>query len=181
VSAGNLLIELLGEHVDAERELLRVRPESDLGQDLVGERAGHDKGGVTSGAAQVDETTLSEKDDVTAAGHGEAINLGLDIDSLLGIGLQPGNVDLNVEVTNIGDNCILGHNLEVLSGNDVSVTGSGDKDVTTGSSLLHCGDLITSHGSLESVDRVNLGNNDTSTVRSEGFGALKYCAYKQGI
>ena len=51
VRAGDLLVELLGEHVNAELELARVRPESNLGEDLVRERAGHDKGRVTSRAA----------------------------------------------------------------------------------------------------------------------------------
>lgn len=47
---------------------------------------------------EVDETTLSEENDVSAVGHGEAVNLRLDVDAFLGVGLQPGNVDLNVEV-----------------------------------------------------------------------------------
>ena len=41
VSAGDFLVQLLGEHVDTERELLRACPESDLGKHLVGERARH--------------------------------------------------------------------------------------------------------------------------------------------
>lgn len=51
VGTGNLLVELLGKHVDAERELLGGGPESDLSEDLVGERAGHDERGVTGGTA----------------------------------------------------------------------------------------------------------------------------------
>lgn len=52
VSAGDLLIEFLGEHVHAERELVWVRPESDLCEDLVGEGAGHDERGVAGSAAE---------------------------------------------------------------------------------------------------------------------------------
>ena len=51
VSTCDLLIELLGKHVHADRELARVGPERDLSQNLVGERARHDEGGVTSGTA----------------------------------------------------------------------------------------------------------------------------------
>lgn len=43
VCASDLLIELLGEHVHAKGERLGVGPEGNLGQDLVGEGAGHDK------------------------------------------------------------------------------------------------------------------------------------------
>jgi hypothetical protein len=56
---------------------------------------------VTSGTAKVDETTLGEEDDVAAGGHGEAVDLGLDVLDGLGVLLEPGNVDLNVEVTNV--------------------------------------------------------------------------------
>lgn len=52
VGTGDLLVELLGEHVDTERELLGGSPESNLSEDLVGERAGHDERGVTGGTAR---------------------------------------------------------------------------------------------------------------------------------
>lgn len=47
MGTGNFLIQLLGEHVDAQRELFRSGPECNLGQDLVGEGARHDERGVT--------------------------------------------------------------------------------------------------------------------------------------
>ena len=119
VRAGDLLVELLGEHVHAEGELVGVRPEGDLGEDLVGEGAGHDERRVAGSAAttkldmlekgsrvdlpQVDETTLGEEDDVAARGHGVAVNLGLDVDGLLGVRLQPGDIDLNIEVTDAAE------------------------------------------------------------------------------
>jgi hypothetical protein len=56
---------------------------------------------VTSGTSQVDKTTLSKKDDMTAVLHQITVNLGLDILNALGILLQPGNIDLNVEVADV--------------------------------------------------------------------------------
>ena len=100
MGTGDLFVELLGEDVHAKRELLRSGPERNLGQDLVGEGAGHDEGGVASGASKVDKTTLSKEDDVAAVGHGEAVDLGLNIRDRLGVRLQPGDVDFNVKVTN---------------------------------------------------------------------------------
>ena len=50
---------------------------------------------------QIDQTTLGEKDDMTPARHGVAVNLGLDVDALKGVLLEPGDVDLNVEVANV--------------------------------------------------------------------------------
>ena len=49
---------------------------------------------------KVHETPLSEEDKMAAGGHRVPVNLWLDVDDALGICLQPGNVDLNIEVPN---------------------------------------------------------------------------------
>jgi hypothetical protein len=56
---------------------------------------------VTGSTAEVDKTTLSEEDDVAAVGHQVAVNLGLDVLDGLGVGLEPGNVDFDIEVTDV--------------------------------------------------------------------------------
>lgn len=48
---------------------------------------------------KVDQTTLSKEDNVTATGHGVAVNLRLDVDDLDRVLLQPSDVNFNVEVT----------------------------------------------------------------------------------
>lgn len=115
VETGDLLVQDLGQNVDTDVKLaslgeldILLAPsrvaslvQHDLGEDLVGEGAGHDEGGVASGAAKVDETTLSKEDDVAARSHGEAVDLGLDVLNTLGVLLEPGNIDLNIEVTNV--------------------------------------------------------------------------------
>jgi hypothetical protein len=143
----------------------------DLGKDLVGEGAGHDEGRVTSGTAKVDETTLGEEDDVTAGRHEETVDLGLDVLDRGGVLLQPGNVDLNVEVTNVADNGVLGHGLEVLANEDVTAAGGGDEDLTDGGGLLHGGDLVAGDGGLEGVDGIDLGDENAGTHGVEGLGA----------
>lgn len=57
------------------------------------------------------------------------------------------------------------------TGQDVTATSGGDENLTNGGSLLHGGDLVAGHGGLESVDGINLGNNDTSTHAVQGHGA----------
>lgn len=115
VETGDLLVEDLGENVDTDVELASLGElnvllaeslvlgleQHDLGKDLVGEGARHDERRVASSTAKVDKTTLSEEDDVTAAGHKEAVNLGLDVLDGLGVLLQPGDVNLDIEVTNV--------------------------------------------------------------------------------
>lgn len=57
----------------------------------------------------------------------------------------------------------------MLSSQDVSATSGCNEDLTLRSSLGHSGDLETRNGSLESVDRINLGDDDTSTERAESI------------
>jgi hypothetical protein len=146
---------------------------------------------VTGTTTEVDQSTLGEEDDVSARLHLESVDLGLDLDVLGGVGLQPCDINLDIEVTDaghqlsstraranlLGDNSILLHDLEVLADNDVSVTGGGNEDVGSGSSILHGGDLVTGHGSLEGVDGIDFGNDDSGTVRSEGLGTLLVSQY----
>ena len=53
VSTSDLLVQILGQDVDAEGELLRGRPEGDLSEDLVGEGTRHDEGWVPGSASEV--------------------------------------------------------------------------------------------------------------------------------
>lgn len=115
VETGDLLIEDLGEDIDTNVELVGLGEldvlltpslvgglvQHDLGKDLVGERARHNERRVASSTAKVDETTLSKEDDVTAVGHEETVNLGLDVLDRAGVGLEPSNVNLDIEVTNV--------------------------------------------------------------------------------
>lgn len=56
---------------------------------------------MAGGASQVNETSLGEKDDVAAVLHEESVNLGLDVLDASSILLQPSDVDLDIEVTNV--------------------------------------------------------------------------------
>lgn len=51
---------------------------------------------------QVHKTAFGKEDDVAPRGHGESVNLGLDVDDLLSVGLEPSNVNLDIEVANAG-------------------------------------------------------------------------------
>jgi hypothetical protein len=75
-------------------------------------------------------------------------------------------------VTSLANDCVFGHGLEVLGSDDIAATSRGDEDIGTGSSLFHGRDLVPRHRSLESVDRVDLGDNNACTVRAERFGTL---------
>lgn len=112
---GNSLVQDLWENVDTNLELLGLAElnvllaesgilgleQHDLSKDLVGEGAGHDEGRVTGSTSQVNETTLGKEDDVTAVLHEVSVDLWLNVLNAGSVCLQPGNVNLNIEVTNV--------------------------------------------------------------------------------
>ena len=181
METGDLLVEDLGKDVNLLLELaglaeldvlvaeglVAALEELDLGKNLVGEGAGHDERAVAGSTAKVDETALSEEDDVAAVLHEEAVNLGLDVLHGGSVGLEPGNVDLDVEVANVADDGVVGHSLEVLANKDVTAASGGDEDLADGGSLLHGGDLVAGHGSLEGVDGIDLSDDDAGTHVTE--------------
>ena len=90
VESGDLLVEVLGEHVDllgvAPRGLLV--PELELRDHLVGERARHHERRVARRAPQVEQAALGEHDDAVAVGEDEAVALRLD---RLALDARPGH------------------------------------------------------------------------------------------
>ena len=185
VKLSNLLVEDLWKNVDTDIELLGLAElnvllsessvvaleQHNLGKDLVGEGAGHDEGGVSGSTAKVDKATLSEEDDVAAVLHEETVDLWLDVLDGLGVGLQPGDIDLNIEVTDVANDGVVWHLLEVLTDKDITASGGGNEDLTLGSGLLHWHNLEARDGGLESVDWVNLSDDDTGTHGVESHGA----------
>jgi len=74
--------------------------------------------------------------------------------------------------TSLADDCILRHHSEVLSGDNVAVTGGSDKDIRAGGSILHSSYLKAFHHRLKGIDGVNLGDDYASPVIAEGCSAL---------
>ena len=56
---------------------------------------------MASCTSKVDETAFSEKDNVAPVLHKVAVNLRFDVLDAFGVGFEPGNIDFNVEMTNI--------------------------------------------------------------------------------
>jgi hypothetical protein len=126
---------------------------------------------------------------MASTGHGEAVNLRLHVDALFCGLLQPGNIYLNVEMTNttvnasefkvkrsvsyiLANDSILGHLREMSASDNVPISSGSDKDVGARRSFFHRRDFVTSHRGLEGVDGVDFGHEDTGTVRAERLGAL---------
>src|SRR5664279_4254497 len=104
VQPGDLLIEVLGQHMDPRVVPAGPGEQLELGQGLVGERVGHHEARVPGGVAEIQQPALAEHDDAVAVREGPLVDLRLDLQPLdTGPGAQPGHVDLVVEVADIAD------------------------------------------------------------------------------
>lgn len=56
---------------------------------------------MTGSASEIDKAALGKEYDMTAIVHEEAVDLGLDVLDRFGICFQPGNVDLDVKMSDI--------------------------------------------------------------------------------
>ena len=88
------------------------------------------------------------------------VYLWLDVDLLFAIFFDPLDVDLAVKVTNVTDDGVVLHGLEVFAGDDVLAAGGGDEDVGLGARLLHGHHLVALARGLQGVDRVDLKMDD---------------------
>ena len=92
---------------------------------------------MAGGAAEVHQPAFGEHDDRAAVGERELVDradLGrLDVHLLAPAGLhlavEPGHVDLQVEVADVADDRVVLHLRHVLAGDDVAAAGGGDEDV----------------------------------------------------
>src|SRR4051794_15403773 len=146
VQARDLLVEVLGQHVDADRVLLGLREQLDLGEHLVGEGVRHHERRVAGRVAEVQQPPLREHDDLLAVGEDPLVDLRLDLvlDDA-GDLRQTGHVDLVVEVPDVADDRLVLHPLEVLDLDDVEVAGRGDEDVCVVDDRLEALDLVAVH------------------------------------
>src|SRR3954447_1683541 len=82
VQARDLLVEVLGQHVDLLVVLLGLREQLDLGDRLVREGVRHHEGRVTGRVAEVQQAALGEHDDRVAVLEAPLVDLRLDLDAL---------------------------------------------------------------------------------------------------
>jgi len=75
---------------------------------------------------------LSQEDDSVTVGELVAIYLILNIFNFdTWVLFKSSDVDLVIEVTNVADNCVVLHFCHVLDQNNVFVTSSSDKDISS--------------------------------------------------
>ena len=167
VETGDFLVEVLREHVDADRVLVEVVEQLDLGNHLVGERAAHHEARVAGGATKVHEATLGQHDHGVAVIERPHVCSGLELVTRGTRASETGDVDLGVEVADVAHDGVVLHVAHVIGRDDGLITGSGDEDVGGVEYVFDSGDLITLHGSLQGVDGVDFGDDHAGTLTLE--------------
>ncbi|SGB24183.1 Uncharacterised protein [Mycobacterium tuberculosis] len=165
MDSSHLLVEVLGQPVHLVVVLVVLGPQLDLGDRLVSEAVAHHERGVPGGIAQVQQPPLGQHDDRAArVAKGPQVDLRLDVDPCRPGALQPGHVDLVVEVADISQDRVVLHRLNVLEHDDVFVAGRGYDDVGVPDGLLDGDHVEALHHGLQRVDRVDLGDGDPRSL-----------------
>src|SRR6184192_1136745 len=79
------------------------------------------------------------------------------------------NLNLVIEVADVTNNSLIFHLEHVLDSDDVAVAGGCDIDVRPAEGILDGRDFEAFHRSLERINRIDLGNDDTSAKAAEGM------------
>src|ERR1051326_2219497 len=165
VQPRHLLIEVLGQDVDLLLVPPGVRVQLDLGEHLVAEARRHHEARVSRRAAQIQQAPLREDHHAVAVGKCPLVVLRLDVDPLDARNLlEPGHIDLVVEVADVADDRLVLHARHVLRGDDVEVAGRGDEEVRRTHHLVHRRDLKALHRGLQRTDRIDLGDHDAAAL-----------------
>jgi hypothetical protein len=172
LQARNLFIEVLGQHINANRILVgtlhRFAPQLDLGDGLVGEGRGHHVGRMAGATAEIHQTALGQQDDPLAVREDDVVDLRLDLFPL--VLLDRGDVDFVVEVADVADDGVVLHRRHVVMGDDVEVAGRRDEDVGLVGGVFHGDDAVAFHRGLQGADRVDFGDPDLGRQGAHGLG-----------
>src|SRR5690606_18503039 len=144
------------------------------GERLVGKAHVHHAGGVPLGGGEVHQPPLAENVHRLAVRQPVALDERAHKLRLLNGHLaQAGQVNLDVEVPGVGDDCAVLHGFDVMRVDHVDVAGGGDEDITDGRGFHHRHDAVAVHHRFERLERVHLGDDD---VRTHALGAHRNAA-----
>ena len=136
LQTGYFVVDGLGNLVHSLVKALAVLEHILQGQSLDGKAGIHDLGGVAVAGCQVDQSALADEVEGTAVGKLIAYDVLatlIDTDSHF---FQLYTVDFYIEVTCVGQESIVLHDLKVTLDNDILTAGGGDEDVTQGSGIV---------------------------------------------
>ena len=124
---------------------------------------------MTSRATKVDQTAFRQNENRVAVRERIHVHLRLDFHFFRVAFVQHFHLDFAVEVANIADNRLVLHHAHVLQRDHVQVTGRRHVDVAASQGLFNGGHFVTFHRSLQSIDRIDLSDHNTSAQATQGL------------
>jgi len=121
-------------------------------------------------ATEIDESSLGEEDDVFSILQSVSVDLRLDVVAS-GVGVQPGGVDLAVEMSDVTDDGVLQHLFEMMAFDDAGAARGGDEDSRLLDGGVHRRHFESFHGRLQGVDGIDFGDENASAESAESLGA----------
>src|SRR5215469_14000568 len=126
---------------------------------------------MTSGATKIHEAAFGKDCQAFSIRPLHLVDLRFNVNPFQGfIFKHAGNINLKVEVSDVSDDRLVFHSVEVLPANDIPASSRGDENIRFPDDLLQGGDLVTLHGSLKSADRVYLGYNYSRALPFQRLG-----------
>src|SRR5437899_6393560 len=83
------------------------------------------------------------------------------------MGVEAIDLDLIIEMPDVTNDGLVLHLEHVVNGDDVAVAGGGDIDVGATEGVFDGGNFEAFHRRLKGIDRIDLGNDDTSAKAAE--------------
>src|SRR5438067_8165298 len=158
LQSSDLAIDLRRHRVHFLVQLLAMLRHVLGGERLVGEAHVHHARRMALGGGEVDEAALAEHRDAVAVLERVLVD-ELAHGALLPVLLQPGDVDLDVEVAAVRDDGAVLHPLEMRLGEHAGVAGHGAEEVADLRCLQAGHDAEPVHGGFQRLQRIDLGDH----------------------
>src|SRR5271165_3092948 len=126
---------------------------------------------MAGGAAKIHQTPFGENRQTFPVRPFHLIDLRFDVDAFQAfIFKHAGNINLEIEVSDVSDDRLVFHRVEMLPPYNVTTSGRSDEDTRFSDHVLQRCHLVTLLRSLESADRVNLGHDHSRTLSLQRLG-----------
>ena len=119
---------------------------------------------------QIDQSALRNDINRLAVRQTVSINIVPRLIDFIRAAIECLHVDLDIEVSGVGDDRTVLHPLAVLERDDVFAARDGHKNVADGGSIHHRHDLVAVHDGLERPDGIDFGHDDfrAEPLRAQG-------------
>ncbi len=159
LEARDLTVDVKRHIVDVGIEVLGVLDHVFRGQRLICEAHVHHGRRMPVTRRKVDQPTLAQDEDLAAVGHEELIHEVAHLAVTDAHLFEPGEVDLNIEVTGVRNHRASLHDREVGLVYDMDVAGDGQEQVSLTGGLSDRKDTIALHDRLKCAGRIHIGHD----------------------